>query len=170
MVLSTLTTTPYAGIIRIRFATIVAGSGKHPFQSQPTFASAPPVVFFNLQVKNTSTISFCQENYQQWLCKLSIISSSNAHIRVECAKSCQVLYKTDKVVLIDNKKSSTEMVLLFLWRAERDDVFSLKIYPRLATTPSTRGTRLHASLLKTVHWTVFLTSLTLSGFESHLVV
>ena len=45
MVLKTLTTTPYAGIIRIRFATIVAGSGKRPFQSQPTFASAPPVVF-----------------------------------------------------------------------------------------------------------------------------
>ena len=47
MVLRTLTTTPYAGIIRIRFATYVAGSGKPPFQSQPTFASAPPVVFFS---------------------------------------------------------------------------------------------------------------------------
>ena len=41
-------TTPYAGIIRIRFATTVAGSGKRLFQSQPTLASAPPVVLFEI--------------------------------------------------------------------------------------------------------------------------
>ena len=64
MVLKTLTTTPYAGIIRIRFATIVAGSGKRPFQSQPTFASAPPVVLFKFYMhKNNAQFSFCQEEY-----------------------------------------------------------------------------------------------------------